>query len=82
MPLCQSLEKNLLKIKLFLIINYTGDSVLEEVVEEGQIVMGGMETQQSVVMVTDGALGTHQFVITDGLDGGTQVCIYSLFYTP
>ena len=37
--------------------------------------MGGMETQQSVVMVTDGALGTHQFVITDGLDGGTQVCM-------
>ena len=41
--------------------------------EEGQIVMGGVDHQQSVVMVTDGALGTHQFVITDGLDGGTQV---------
>ena len=47
--------------------------MLEEVVEEGQIVMGGVDHQQSVVMVTDGALGTHQFVITDGLDGGTQV---------
>ena len=35
--------------------------------------MGGVDHQQSVVMVTDGALGTHQFVITDGLDGGTQV---------
>ena len=55
--------------------------MLEEVVQEGQIVMGGVDHQQSVVMVTDGALGTHQFVITDGLDGGTQVTrnIFLLF---
>jgi len=54
-----------------------GSNVLEEVVEtEGQIVMGGGGVeggQQNVVMVTDGALGTHQIVITDGLDVGTQV---------
>ena len=55
--------------------------MLEEVVEEGQIVMGtatGADGQQSVVMVTTTdetglGPGTHQIVITDSINGGTQV---------
>jgi len=50
-----------------------GDSVLEEVVEEGQILMQTVNDHQ-VVVVTEGSMGQQHIVITDGnLASGTQV---------
>jgi len=51
------------------------EDVLEEVVEEGQILMQTVDDQQQVVMVTsDGSLGQQHLVITDGqFPQGTQV---------
>jgi len=50
-----------------------GDSVLEEVVEEGQILMQTVNDHQ-VVVVTEGSMGHQHIVITEGnLANGTQV---------
>ncbi|XP_023323982.1 protein grainyhead [Eurytemora carolleeae] len=50
------------------------DSILEEVVEEGQILMQDVDDHQQVVMLTGGEMGQQHIVITDGnLPPGAQV---------
>jgi transcription factor CP2-like protein len=50
------------------------DSILEEVVEEGHILMQDVDEHQQVVMLTDGEMGQQHIVITDGnLPPGAQV---------